>query len=185
MNTWPRFFTLKRVVLILASVVVVGLGLGEFGMFSPKPSNQSVRPTLRILKDVQIGVKNYEIEYNRWPVSENEEDYFAVLRGGLVRCLAGEASDLNPRGIRFIDLPMTQPKVRSGGLMRDNTEEIWIVDQWSRPIYVVIDADHDNSVRPPDIRWWESRDIPIGVAVFSAGPDGIPGNEDDVTSWRG
>ena len=185
MNTRPRFFTLKRVVLILALVVVVGLGLGILGMCSPKPSNQSVRLTLGILKDVQVGIKSYQAEYDRLPVPKAEKDYFAVLRGEPVRYLIGETSALNPRGIRFVDLPLAKPKGPSRGLWKDSTGELWVMDQWSRPIYVMIDTNGDGRLIPPDAKAEGSGELPTSVAVFSAGPDGIPGNEDDVTSWRG
>lgn len=179
------FFTWKRVVLILAMVVVVGFGLGILGMCSPKPSNQSVRLTLGILKDVQVGIKSYQTEYDRLPVPKAEKDYFAVLRGDVIRCLMGETSDLNPRGIRFVDFPLAKPKGPSRGLWKDSTGELWVMDQWSRPIYVMIDTNGDGRVIPPDAKAEGSGELPISVAVFSAGPDGIPGNEDDVTSWRG
>ena len=185
MNTWPRFFTLKRVVLILALVVVFGLGLPVFeGLFMSSSGNRRGR-TLSILKDTQVALKSYQAEYDRWPVPKAEKDYFAVLRGDLVRCLLGEISDLNLRGIRFVDFPIAKPKGPSLGLWKDSTGEVWVMDQWSRPVYVMIDANEDNRLIPPDAKAEGSGELPISVAVFSAGPDGIPGNEDDLTSWRG
>jgi hypothetical protein len=56
---------------------------------------------------------------------------------------------------------------------------------WSRPVYVMFDANADGRLIPPDAKAEGSGELPISVAVFSAGPDGIPGNEDDITSWRG
>ena len=185
MNTWPRFFTLKRVVLILASVIVVGFGLPVFeGLFMSSSGNRRGR-TLSILKDTQVALKSYQAEYDRWPVPKAEKDYFAVLRGDLVRCLLGEISDLNLRGIRFIDLPMPKPGGIGWGQMKDSTGEVWVTDQWSRPVYVMIDANEDNRLIPPDAKAEGSGELPFSVAVFSTGPDGIPGNEDDITSWRG
>ena len=185
MNTWPRFFTWKRVVLILAGVIVVGFGLTVLEKVFFGRSGGPFDGTLRILKDVQIALKSYQTEYDRWPVPKAEIDHFAVLRGDLVRCLIGETSALNPRGIRFVDLPLAKPKGPSRGLWRDSTGEVWVMDQWSRPVYVMIDANEDNRLIPPDAKAEGSGELPLSVAVFSAGPDGIPGNEDDLTSWRG
>ena len=184
MNTWSRFFTWKRVVLVLAGVVLFGLGLPVFeGLFMSSAGNRRGR-TLSILKDTKVALKSYRSEYNRWPVPKADKDYFAVLRGDLVRCLLGEISDLNLRGIRFIELPMPKPKGPSWGQMKDSTGEMWVTDQWSRPVYLMIDANEDSRLIPPDAKAEGSGELPISVAIFSAGPDGIPGNVDDVTSWR-
>ena len=138
-----------------------------------------------MVKDVQSGILLYLREYKHGPVPTAEKDYFAVLRGDLALCLSGETSDLNPRGIRFVEFDLSKPTGPSRGLWKDSTGEVWVMDQWSRPVYVMFDANADGRLIPPDAKAEGSGELPISVAVFSAGPDGIPGNEDDITSWRG
>lgn len=138
--------------------------------------------TRAMLKDLYIAFKSYRVEYDKWPVSRSGDDYFGLARGPLIRCLLGEPGELNPRQIRFVDLPAG--KDSKGGLVLDSTGEPWVLDEWGRPIFIGIDANEDQKLAMPDGAKDAPSHLPVPVALFSAGPDGIPGNADDVTSWR-
>jgi type II secretory pathway pseudopilin PulG len=185
MNTWPRFFTWKRVVLILALVVVFGLGLPVFeGLYMSSSRNRLGR-TRSILKHIQLAVKSYQAEYDRWPVPTAEKIIlpFFVATSPFVCRAKLRISTPVASGLSSLNCPSQQASSR--GLWKDSTGEVWVMDQWSRPVYVMFDANADGRLIPPDAKAEGSGELPISVAVFSAGPDGIPGNEDDITSWRG
>lgn len=135
-----------------------------------------------MLKDLQIGFKGYRVEYDKWPVPKARDDFFGLARGPLIRCLLGEMSDQNTRQIKFVDLPVG--KAGKYGIVHDSTGEPWVLDEWGRPIFIGLDANEDEKLAMPDGAKDAPPILPVAVALFSAGPDGIPGNGDDVTSWR-
>ena len=142
----------------------------------------TVSRTRALMIDIVVGIKSYQTEYDKWPVSNTPKDHFAVLRGSLVSCLLGEKSDSNPLEIKFVDLPPARDS--QPGVMHDSTGEPQVLDQWGHLIYVGIVTNHDNSWAMPDGSKYTGREPPLGVALFSAGRDGIPGNTDDLTTWR-
>ena len=143
--------------------------------------------TRSLMKHIKLGISGYEAEYQKWPVPESQRDYFAILRGSVAKCLLGEKSEMNPKAIQLIeaeraDLPPSRnPRP---GVMYDNLGEPWFLDEWGRPIYIGIDTNGDGKLAMPDGARDAPKYLPFGVALFSTGPDGIPGNADDVTSWR-
>ena len=148
--------------------------------------------TSAALKDVQLGVKNYQAEYNRYPLKAGmtAEDPIALDEGStLLKILLGENEQkLNPRQITYIEPPMG--KNGSGGLV-GNEGSYGLMDSWGKPYQVVMDANYDNKISNPDSRNEDQSissgapaNLPIGVIVFSYGEDKKPNTKDDVASWR-
>jgi prepilin-type N-terminal cleavage/methylation domain-containing protein len=159
--------------------------------------------TLAIIKDLHVAIKGYQTEYNHYPSKQTEEKEAIKTdeSGGqdaLIKILLAAPSQqkpgqLNTRGIKFIDLPIA--KNERGGLVGTEVENYKLVDEWGQPYNVLMDLDGDEKVKNPDaqnedtkIKEGASPYLPVGVAVYSFGPDGekkqTP-SKDDVTSWRG
>lgn len=148
--------------------------------------------TSAALKDIQLGVKNYQVEYNRYPVRSGSagEDAIALSEGsGLLKVLLGKNEDkLNPREIVYIEPPIA--KGGTGGLI-GNEGSYGLVDSWGEPFQVIMDANYDNKIANPDatnedqgISSGAPSNLPIGVGVYSHGDDKKPKTLDDVVSWR-
>lgn len=148
--------------------------------------------TAAALKDVQLGIKNYQVEYGRYPIKSGNtsEDPVQLSEGNvLLAVLLGENKEkLNPRAIVYIEPPIAKGGV--GGLT--GTEGSYgLVDTWGSPYEVVMDANYDNKIANPDMRNEDSSvmqgappNLPLGVIVYSLGEDKKPSTGDDVVSWR-
>lgn len=147
--------------------------------------------TSAALKDIQLGIKNYQVEYNRYPIrpgSTAEEPVELSEGSPLLKVLLADDEKLNPRGIAYIEPPMA--KNGAGGLS-GTQGNYGLTDSWGKAYFVIMDANYDNKISNPDARN-EDKDIsggappnlPVGVAVFSLGEDKKPNTKDDVVSWR-
>lgn len=148
--------------------------------------------TAAALKDIQLGIKNYQVEYNRYPLrsgSTSEEPIQLSEGNTLVKVLLGKNEEkLNPREIVYIEPPIA--KGGTGGLT-GNEGSYGLVDSWGSPYMVIMDANYDNKIANPDAKNEDKgissgapSSLPIGVAVFSYGDDKKPNTNDDVVSWR-
>lgn len=148
--------------------------------------------TLSSLKDIQLGVKNYQVEYNRYPArsgSTSEEPIKLTEGNTLVAVLLGQNKDnLNPREIKYIDPPIG--KGGAGGLT-GSEGSYGLIDFYGSPYEVIMDLNYDNKIRNPDISNEDSSvsqgappNLPIGVGVYSLGEDKKINTKDDVVSWR-
>jgi prepilin-type N-terminal cleavage/methylation domain-containing protein len=148
--------------------------------------------TSAALKDIQIAIKMYQQEYNRYPIraGTTTESPIALDEGSsLLKILLGENDQkMNPREIKFIE--PTMGKNGSGGLT--GTEGNYgLKDSWGEPYQVLMDANYDNKIANPDTKN-EDKDVssgapanlPVGVAVYSHGEDKKPNTKDDIVSWR-
>jgi len=57
------------------------------------------------------------------------------------------------------------------------------IDPWGDKYRVAFDTDYDGQITVPD-RDGDMVDHRMGVAAWSAGPDGEDGTKDDVSTWR-
>jgi prepilin-type N-terminal cleavage/methylation domain-containing protein len=148
--------------------------------------------TSAALKDVQLGIKNYQVEYNRYPLraGSTTEDPIPLDEGSsLLKVLLGQNPDkLNPRGIIYIE--PTMGKNGTGGLT-GSEGSYGLMDSWGEPYQVVMDANYDNKISNPDVRNDDPSvssgappNLPMGVIVYSHGDDKKPYTKDDVASWR-
>ena len=183
-NPWPRFFTWDTIVnfVVIGGVLTVIFGGFPFSNYVLR-SLLGNRPLLRsILSDLDVAFRAYYVEYNRWPLSDTKEGGVEV-EGELLAILLGEEGPMNSRAIRFVDLPAKSDGPLNG-IKTGASGEQRVEDRWGHPILVRFLSDSPSPNGPPSGGLSERVGWPQPIA-FSTGPDGIPGNEDDITSWRG
>lgn len=154
----------------------------------------------RMLRDLKIAIAAYEVENNRFPILEPGSpglDVSIRSRGIMLPILSGEKDAvLNPKTIKFIDLPPAKDRKR--GLWQDNTE--WVLsDSWGEPFHIVFDTSKDGKITNPefganqsDPKYAEKRrrsppppTLPAKDIIYSSGPDRDPKTwHDNICSWR-
>lgn len=139
-------------------------------------------PAKSIMKDLQVATGHFRTEYNRFPLPmpiDDKADMTLRSRGAWIAALLGEEDSLNPRKIKFIDLPQARDGKR--GLLKEGSEQV-LVDPWGEPLYVIMDTNLDNRIIDPE----DAAKLLHGtVFIYSSGPDRDPKTwEDNVCSWR-
>jgi len=141
----------------------------------------------RTVRDLKIAITAYAVETNRFPILQSDSpglDLSTRSRGLMLPILSGQTDAvLNPKTIRFIELPMA--KNRKGGLWNDGGE--WMLgDIWGELYYLVLDTNEDNVITNPDPDAARALpQIPAEVLVYSSGPDRDPKTwHDNICSWR-
>lgn len=185
-----RGFTLIELLVVITIIAILA------GVAFPVINSVMVKArrlkTLAVAKDLQVAIKAYQTEYNRYPgapgtdatINTSTTAFVAILLGG-----AGGTPYANPREIKFADFPIAKGK--KGGL--DGTiGSQSLVDDWGNPYTIILDNDYNNRITNPDasssdpsISTGAAPELPIGVAVYSNGADMVPFTKDDITSWRG
>lgn len=146
-----------------------------------------------MIKVLQFAIKGFETEYGRCPLSvaDSQGDDLTVdsANSRFMGSLVGEDLQDNPRGIKFIELPLA--KHGKGGLVGEKGS-FRLLDQWGHPYRITLDANRDEQVRNPDridpdptIQAQASEWLPVAASIYSCGMDGTPHTADDITSWRG
>ncbi|MDB6120632.1 MAG: Prepilin-type N-terminal cleavage/methylation protein [Verrucomicrobiaceae bacterium] len=150
--------------------------------------------TQAALKDLVLGVNNYRVEYNRFPMPKDSSasvDQRLESTGKFLGVLLGKNEDgINLRGLAYIEPPMA--KDGKGGLVEEMTSGPYrLTHSWGHPYVVLIDGNYDNKIDNPDrrnsrpeVRKDAPASITAGVIAYSLGPDGIEGTADDIVSWR-
>lgn len=171
-----------------------------------------------VLKDLRIAITSYQVEYNRWPVSSSltsgassGQDIPPVPtneNSGIVGALttitsssgsgssgsssSGGSTNLNPRNIKFIDLPIA----KNGKFGLANAQPPYkLVDLWGTTYYVLLDTNGDKQVANPDLSNSDPKIsanaispppkmLPLEIAIYSWGQDLKQYTMDDVVSWR-
>lgn len=204
MSTQRHIFRQTAFTLIELLVVITIIGIlasMAFPVVTGVMNKARKVKTLATIKDLHVAIKGYQTEYNHYPASSDAKegepiktnDGSALLKVLLAADSQQKPGQLNTRGIKFIDLPIA--KSGRGGLVGTDVENYQLVDEWGQPYNVLMDLDGDEKVQNPDtqnedpkITEGASPYLPVGVAVYSFGPDGekkqTP-SKDDVTSWRG
>lgn len=158
-----------------------------------RPSSGPLRMTINVrtqamLKDLTLGIKDFQTEYGIYPLAtpDMKDDLKLETSGDLVRILMGETiAGFNPRKIAYIE----PPPVKEGkpGLTADGK----VVDAWGNPVVILMETNGDNRLLNPDhkntdpaIRDGAPEQFVMSVIAFSRGEDGIEGTKDDIASWR-
>jgi hypothetical protein len=97
---------------------------------------------------------------------------------------------MNPREIKFIELPMAKNGV--GGLVgTGGAGGFTLLDDWGIGFTVIMDNNYDNQILNPDaansdpkISTGVGPQLPMSAIVYSNGPDKAPTTRDDIASWR-
>jgi prepilin-type N-terminal cleavage/methylation domain-containing protein len=146
------------------------------------------------IKDLVLGIKNYQVEYNRYPMigSSRSETPVPTTEGSpLIDILLGDSDNstrLNPSRQPFIEPSMGKNGI--GGLT-GNHGSFGLMDAWGKPYYVVMDVNYDNKLHNPDAQNQDAKlsnnaaqFLPYGAIAYSLGEDKEEGTRDDVVSWR-
>jgi hypothetical protein len=158
-----------------------------------------------VVLTVFTAVNSYLKEYGRWPsvVEQIDRDSYPktdITVGDLklgaklhnsalfnvVRSIP-ESSNIrhanNPRRIVFLELNrVADPaRPRSGLLDKDGNPALrgCLFDPWGREYLITLDYDGSGTVKGPG-----GENVKAGVIIWSAGPDGESGTEDDIRSWQ-
>jgi len=151
------------------------------------------------LRHLENSIRNYKIDYNRFPISEDsptDRDRDLRSRGPMLSALLGkEAGGLNPRKIKFIDMPTA--KNRQSGLWKDGEE--WVLsDRWGEPYHIILDTNGDGGIANPEYGADQSDPryarqckispppptIPAAAIIYSSGTDRDPKTwHDNIASW--
>lgn len=147
-----------------------------------------------VMKDIIVAIGYFRTEYNAFPISSKSEDKDVILRSsGLpLAALMGNDKSLNPREIKFVDLPFARPG--RFGLIQEANE--WrLVDRWGEMFYILLDTNYDNRLANPAQQvpskwfpWVKGPPLPAVLnassAIYSSGPDRDPTTwRDNITSW--
>ncbi len=150
------------------------------------------------MKDLQVSTGYFKMEYACYPVSSSETQLLRT-EGALLLSLLGQDKESNPRGIKFIDLPIARGGKYglTGVKEKDKTipSTTTLTDLWGEKYYLLIDADGDNRIPNPELRpdaifKGRGKDrapefLNSSTIIFSSGPDRDPKTWDDnICSWR-
>lgn len=144
------------------------------------------------LKNIELGIKNFQVEYNAWPVpsgTPTDHDLETEVSGPLLACLLGGKQCGNVREVQCIEPPMALDGKR--GLV-ETKEGYQLLDAWGHAYRVILDANRDGMIDNPDLKSNDAEvraelpnpQLPFSVVVMCAGPDGIFFTRDDIVSWR-
>lgn len=192
----PRRTVSRRAFTLIELLVVIGI-IGILAALAVPAATGVMKRAKKVktaatLKDLQLGIKNYQVEYGRYPArpGTTSEEPTQLTEGNiLLSVLLGNNDDkLNPREIVYIEPPVAKNGI--GGLT--GTEGSYgLADTWGTPYEVIMDLNYDNRISNPDTRNSDSTvsdgapaNLPVGVAVYSLGEDKKPNTGDDVVSWR-
>ncbi|MFN0080703.1 MAG: type II secretion system protein [Prosthecobacter sp.] len=209
----PRqgFTLIELLVVITIIAILAGLVMGQANKMMADARKLQVQT---VIKDLRIAIASYQVEYNRYPVNSSMlssasdgQDIQALLtdeNSGIVSALmstsssssggsgGGGATNLNPRDIKFIDLPIA----KNGMYGLVNAQPPYkLVDLWGLPYYVLLDTNGDKQVPNPDLKNSDPtisqnatspppQNLPTEVAIYSWGLDKVGMTKDDVVSWR-
>ncbi|MES2506303.1 MAG: hypothetical protein V4599_06340 [Verrucomicrobiota bacterium] len=171
-------------------VLLLLLAGGAFYLFSYLPSHIMVTPpevrSKSTMEDLTVAMGYYRTEYNQFPLPapiDKIKDASMRSRGGIFGALLAQDDKLNPRKIKFVDLPLA--KERKRGLYEDQGEWV-LVDSWGEMYYLALDTNEDNRIQNPEPEGPKSPPfLSASMIVYSSGPDRDPKTwEDNVCSWR-
>jgi prepilin-type N-terminal cleavage/methylation domain-containing protein len=183
-------FTLIEL-LVVVGIIAVLASLAMPAMTGAMKGAKKTR-TQAALKDLVLGIKNYQVEYNRYPVNGNDKSETPRLTDNsndLIDILLGNnPNKLNPRKQAFMEPPIAKNGV--GGL--SGTEGNYgLMDTWGSPFNVVMDLNYDNKIANPDrnsddnnLSSQAPQNLPMGAISYSIGEDKKENTRDDVVSWR-
>lgn len=165
-----------------------------FVIFLYRDAEQSILQTKGMMKVTSVAIGHFRTEFNAFPISSKSDDKDVSLRSGgpLLTALIGNNKSLNPREIKFLDLPFAKPE-RSG--LIEEADQWRLVDRWGEMFYISLDTNYDNRLANPaqqvSSKWFPWVKVPpppavlnASCAIYSSGPDRDQTTwADNITSW--
>lgn len=207
----PQGFTLIELLVVVVIIgVLAGLVMSQATRMMEDARKLQVQT---VLKDLRVAIGNYQVDYNRYPVDpsllssgDDGEDIQPIATdesSGIIDALLSTAStggeggggqglNLNPRDIKYIDLPIAKNGVF--GLVNAQPP-FRLTDLWGQTYRILLDTNGDKQVMNPDLNNSDPsiaqnpmspppQKLPTDVAIYSYGKDKMPQTKDDVVSWR-
>lgn len=204
MKIKPRSNTLVRLGFTLIELLVVITIIAILAGLIMSQANKMMEDARRlqtqaVLKDLRNAIGNYQVDYNRYPVSSSVlsssssgQDVQAIPtdeNSGIISALTSitssssgssgggsGSSNLNPRDIKYIDLPIA----KNGRYGLVNAQPPYkLVDLWGTVYYVLLDTNGDKQVNNPDLG---NADTKISANAISPPPKMLP-LEIAIYSW--
>lgn len=209
--TRPGFTLIELLVVITIIAILAGLVMSQANQLISDGRKLQVQT---VIKDLRVAITSYQVEYNRYPVNPSMlssasggQDAQALPTNettGIVTALTsitsttsgggggGATSNLNPKDIKFIDLPIA----KNGKYGLVNPQPPYkLVDLWGTVYYVLLDTNGDKQVMNPDLKNSDPKIssnpispppqmLPVEIAIYSWGQDLQAMTKDDVVSWR-
>ncbi len=205
----PGFTLIELLVVITIIAILASLVISQANRLMADGRKLQVQT---VIKDLRVAITSYQVDYNRYPVNpsllsaaSSGQDIAALPtdeNSGIVGALttlttsggnnAGTANNLNPKDIKFIDLPIA----KNGKFGLVNAQPPYkLVDLWGSPYYVLLDTNGDKQVANPDLNNSDPKIssntvspppkmLPLEIAIYSWGQDLVQQTQDDVVSWR-
>lgn len=200
---------------LLVVVTIIGILAGLVMSQATKMMEDARKLQVQtVLKDLRVAIGNYQVDYNRYPVDpsllssgDDGEDIQPIATdesSGIIDALLSTSStggqggggsqglNLNPRDIKYIDLPIAKNGVF--GLVNAQPP-FRLTDLWGQTYRILLDTNGDKQVMNPDLNNADPsiaqnpmspppQKLPTDVAIYSYGKDKMPQTKDDVVSWR-
>ena len=184
-----RAFTLIELLVVITIIGILAALVG--GAASGVLKKAKKVKTLAALSQIVVAIKQYQGEYNRYPLPQGQtgEEAIPLTSGStILKVLLGGDPKMNPRGIVFMEPPIG--KNGAGGLVGSEGNQSFN-DPWGEPYEVNIDANYDGKIANPDSQNQDAtiskgapRDLNLGAIAVSKGEDKKKRTKDDVVSWR-
>ena len=187
----------KRAFTLIEMLVVITI-IGILASLVASAASGAIKKAKRVktqaaLKDIVLAIKNYQVEYNRYPLPQGHtgEEPIPLSSGATVLkiLLGANEGKMNPRTITFLE-PAAASKGGAGGLTGSDGSQA-LNDPWGVAYEVIMDANYDNKIANPDsqnadatISKGAPRDLIVGAIAMSSGEDKKKHTKDDVVSWR-
>ena len=164
--------------------------------------------TKAVMKDLQVAIGHFRTEYNRFPVdltgTSGGDDIDPIITDDTTPLISvlmamtdpnAGGPNLNPRGIKFIDLAIAK-NGQSFGIVDPSGGtgaggNVRLLDIWGLPYRIMLDTNLDNRIENPDAQNVDQRIssrapqfLPASSAVHCTGADKIVNTKDDIVSWR-
>lgn len=182
-------FTLIEMLVVIGIIAILATIAIPTGNIVLKKARELQAKTA--MKGLEIAIKGYQTEYNRYPLAVAGTDDTKVYDtgdgdkgGALLAALMATDTTANPRRVRFYD----PPAAKSGVNGYDSTAGT-LTDPWGNGYMVQIDYDGDGVITDP---FKEGETLSAGVIIYcngadkkaSTGEDTGTTKSDDIKSWQ-